>query len=87
VLTKGPVESRASEAGEGKALSLITSTRSPEQGHEWRVEWAHVTEEALNHHNNALRGRARNNFGRRKKKEKKPLSCFERERERERERG
>lgn len=49
--------------------SLIMSKWSPQIRTmlKWRVEWAHVFEEVLNDNNNALRGQARNNFGRRKK--------------------
>lgn len=62
MLTKAPFQSRDSEKGGGNALSHYVQTKLRIRAAlEWRVEWAHVSEEVLNDNNNALRGRARNN--------------------------
>lgn len=61
-VNKGPFQSRDSEKGGGNALSHYVQTKLRIRAAvEWRVEWAHVSEEVLNDNNNALRGWARNN--------------------------
>lgn len=75
-VNKGPFQSRDSEKGGGNALSHYVQTKLRIRAAvEWRVEWAHVSEEVLNDNNNALRGRARNNS---EGEGKKAVSCFER---------